>query len=108
MLLPATRSSRHCAKDMHGVPPALTSGMNLAMSMGCVDRADDAARAIRLTQSYALAAYGLGLSALAPSASTNVLSLLYAMGDTPVTLRASASGIGWAAAAGRRRASLTT
>ena len=59
-------------------------------------------------QSNAFAAYGLGLSGVSPSWARNVVSVLYATGETPVTRRASDSPMGSAEAVGRRIASLTT
>ena len=60
MLLPTAMSSRQVANVVHGEPPSLTAGISPAIAAGCVDLPASAARAMRLTQSNALAAYGLG------------------------------------------------
>src|SRR5215210_5156740 len=101
MLLPASMSMRQSAKFMHGEPLALTALISAAIAAGSVEWLAIAASAIRLTQSYAFAAYGLGLSALPPISARNASSAVYATGDTPVIRSANEPAKGCPEAVGR-------
>src|SRR4051794_4197694 len=107
MLLPAAMSSRHWTNVMHGDPLSLTPGICAAIAAGCVECAASAPSTMRLTQSKALAAYGLGSAGVTFSWARNVGSWLYAIGDSPV-MRPASDALSVSADAVRRRiASLT-